>query len=705
MKSSIYFPIKITITVSFFLTILTVVSIIIGFNYIETSKSALLTAEQLMESKSRRIFVQIDNLYKPLSYLVQQASTLPAVGTKPTLQTHPAQDYMINAMKIYKQIQIQYIGFQDGDFYGIYSLNENYIGSMRENTHAPEDAAFAIVRQYTPATQNAPVRLWRYLNDKEQTIGSYKERNVSYDPRNRGWYQSANENGGIRKSAPYLFDNSKQFGVTVSTCIDGATPGVYGVDILLSEIAEFLNKVKDSENETIIIFNQDLQITAAPDSGDPVSDSPLPFLRSSGNELLLTISEKLEELGLSENMTLNLKIQRKEYLIKIMEIPDLFENKEYILIGIPQDDILGPIAQNSILNLVYSFILFLLAIPLIILISAKISGPITKLAAEANTIHQYDFTRDIQIQSNIKEIHELTTEMANMKRGLRYFNKYVPSRLVRHLLESNIDFVIGGRKRNIAIMFTDIENFTSIAEAMEPEDLMQHLSGYFEKTTKIIRSYNGLVDKYIGDAVMAFWNAPSDDPHYIKHACRAAMDINREINGNDKNEEGQAGVVFKTRIGIDTGEAVVGNVGSSDRMNYTVIGDTVNNASRLEGVNKIYNTQILISQRVADQIEDEFLVCPVAKVLVKGKSIVQDIYELVDYRQEADPSEINYTFHFINGFRLFYGRQWIEAEKAFKKANTYGQSLLASQFIKSCQEFVNVPPPPEWTGVRIIRGK
>jgi len=697
-------PIKTIIATSFFMTLLLVVICLTGFTYYINSKSALKTAEQLMESTSNQIYMKIENMYEPLVYLVNQAGSLPSVAVKPSLQTHPAEAYMLNAMRIYKQVQIQYIGFQDGDFYCIYSLNSGYKGA-REHTHAPDDAAFAVLRQYTPEGQSSPVRFWRYLNDKGQTIGSFKESDVSYDPRKRIWYTTALEEEGIIKSLPYKFDNAQELGITVAIPIDGSIPGVYGVDILLSEISHYLEEIKNSSSEHIIIFNKDLQITAAPVSMSLFENDRQTLLSMNKDPLLTMAAKVLKKQGLSDNMTLTLKIGRESYLVKVMAIIDSFKDKEYVLIAVSIDDILEPLAINSAMNIMHALLLFLFSIPLIVFIATKISHPIKDLAKEAEIIYRHDFSRDIEIFSGIKEINELAEEMAIMKRGLRHFNKYVPSRLVTYLLKHNKDITIGGINKEITVMFTDIADFTRISENCPPELLMQQLSWYFDKIANIIRRNNGLVDKYIGDAVMAIWNAPQDDPEHIKNACTTAIEIRKEMHAFALEQEAKGEMAFHTRVGIDTGIAVVGNVGSSDRMNYTVIGDIVNNASRLEGVNKLYKTDVLISQKIAERLNNDFLLKPIAKVIVKGKTKEQLIYELLEKTSIAKASAILHTEKFHLGLNLYYNRNWPEAMKAFQQADKLEKNHNSQNYIKLCRQMIKNPPGKDWSGIRVIRQK
>jgi adenylate cyclase len=175
-------------------------------------------------------------------------------------------------------------------------------------------------------------------------------------------------------------------------------------------------------------------------------------------------------------------------------------------------------------------------------------------------------------------------------------------------------------------MFSDITEFTAISETIPIEKLMESLSAYFNTLSKVIIDAHGTIDKFIGDSVMAFWGAPQPVVDPVKWACLAALQAQRFCN-IEAEERGLP--LWKTRFGLHLGEVIVGNIGTSERMNYTVIGDVVNTASRLTGLNKQYQTSIIISQEMQKQIDGEFITRPLDFVAVKGKKNKLNIYELV----------------------------------------------------------------------------
>ncbi|MBX4205716.1 adenylate/guanylate cyclase domain-containing protein, partial [Candidatus Microgenomates bacterium] len=210
----------------------------------------------------------------------------------------------------------------------------------------------------------------------------------------------------------------------------------------------------------------------------------------------------------------------------------------------------------------------------------------------------------------------------NQKRFLRRaFSHYVSKEVVNEIVNNPKKLVLGGEKKLVTVLFTDIQGFTSISEKADPETLTNQLNDYLSQMTEIILENKGVVDKFIGDSVMAFWGAPLENKDHAILSCKAAL-LMQDVTVGE----------FKTRIGINTGEAIVGNMGSKDRFDYTALGDTVNIASRLEGLNKEYKSQILISESTYKLVKDQVIVNKIGKATVRGKTKAINVYELVDIK-------------------------------------------------------------------------
>jgi adenylate cyclase len=211
---------------------------------------------------------------------------------------------------------------------------------------------------------------------------------------------------------------------------------------------------------------------------------------------------------------------------------------------------------------------------------------------------------------------------------VRNFSSFIPRQIVRQLIESGASLQLGGSRREITVLFTDVADFTAKTEKADPSQVMIYTSRYFAALSEEIMSHQGTVDKFIGDAVMAFWNAPADDPDHVTHACRAVLGCLRRNAELNKSFLGEGWPPYSTRFGLHVGDAVVGNVGSSDRMNYTALGATINLAARLEGLNKNYGTKVLVSAAVKERAEERFVFRGVDEIKPKGFAEAVQIFEL-----------------------------------------------------------------------------
>jgi adenylate cyclase len=210
----------------------------------------------------------------------------------------------------------------------------------------------------------------------------------------------------------------------------------------------------------------------------------------------------------------------------------------------------------------------------------------------------------------------------------RTFGRYVSPQILDHILEHPEKVELGGERREMTILFSDIRGFTSISEASEPEEVVEMLNEYLTEMVDILLEHGGTLDKFIGDAVMGFWNAPTEDPDHARRAVACAVDMIDATARIRERWEKEGKAAIRIGIGINSGEAVVGNIGSSKVFGYTVIGDAVNLASRLEGKNKDYGTEIIISDSTLERIGNEFVTSYLDEVKVKGKEKAVKIYEV-----------------------------------------------------------------------------
>ena len=282
------------------------------------------------------------------------------------------------------------------------------------------------------------------------------------------------------------------------------------------------------------------------------------------------------------------------------------------------------------------------------------------------------------------------------------FQRYVPKDVIDEFF-ANPESMLVGQKRVLAVLFSDIRSFTSISEALSPAQLVESLNGYFALMVEDIVRHRGIVDKYIGDAIMAFYGAPvrHDDDAY--HAVVSGFEMLDDVRVFNKGQVTRGRAPFRIGIGINFGEVTLGNIGSERKMDYTVIGDEVNLASRLEGLTKVYKEEFIISERVVRALGDTIPCRQLDTVRVKGKTEEVRIYAP---RREVSGAEAQAWRIHAEAMDLFYKRDFRASRNAFTEVSQLmPEDVCASQFIKRCEENLESPPPPSWTGAVIMTEK
>jgi len=358
------------------------------------------------------------------------------------------------------------------------------------------------------------------------------------------------------------------------------------------------------------------------------------------------------------------------------------------------------------ISILICFAGLLLSGTILFILYRQVTGPIHEMVAETEKIKSFNLDEKVNIKASLFEIQTLVDAIANMKVGLQSFKKFVPSQLVRQLVESGIEANTSGQRREVTIFFSDVADFTTISESMRPSELASNLSEYFNELTVIIMENGGTVDKYIGDAIMAFWGAPIDMHDHAKMACIATLKIHHRLIELEKKWEAEGRPVFRTRIGLNTGDVVVGNMGSDQRLNYTVIGDPVNLASRLEALNKYYGSSIIISQFTHEKCADDFEVRTLDYVQVKGKTKAVSIYELLAEKGDISTLDREYILYYEEAIEFYLKREWDKAIEIFERLLAQKPSDgPCKMFLERCREYKINPPSEGWTGEYIHEKK
>ena len=527
---------------------------------------------------------------------------------------------------------------------------------------------------------------------------------TGYDPRKRPWYQAARAGRKAVWTDVYVFASDGQPGITCSVPTldkDGKLSGVLGIDMNVASLSQFMNQISVLGAMSVVLNPK----------GDVVAEAGFPGRRGfavkeakDGKELVRPLT--LADLGPNPYApvadaakadgarAVPLDFAGSSYLAIRSALPPEAPWRWDIVIVVPQDSFMGPARSTLLKTLLLSVLLILASVGVALYFSSHISRPIVALNANMARIRDFDLQEPELAPSFITEVDEMGAAFRQMVGGLRSFQKYVPSSLVKRLLLMGREAAVGGENREMTIFFSDVARFTAMSEKMPPDKLTVLLSAYLSGLTGIILGLERAVDKYIGDSVMAFWGAPEPLENHAQAACRAALRCKSFLaQARSRKEE----LALPTRMGLHTGRVTVGNIGSEDRLNYTVLGDAVNLASRLEGLNKIYGTSIIISEATLFQAAELVEVRPLDYVVVQGKTEPVHIFELLCLKGALAPQFAAHMDAYRAAYDLYLGRQFAEALRAFTDLNRSAPwDRVAGIYVQRCQAYAAAPPPEDW---------
>jgi adenylate cyclase len=347
-------------------------------------------------------------------------------------------------------------------------------------------------------------------------------------------------------------------------------------------------------------------------------------------------------------------------------------------------------------------------------VSRSLVEPIRRLLKGTQSVEDGDLGVQILVQTQ-DELATLADSFNHMVVGLREkerikatFGQYVDPRIVRGLLENRLP-AEGGQRQVMSVFFSDLAGFTQLCEGLTPGTAVRFLNRYFALMSQVIQERQGIIDKYIGDSVMAYWGQPfSEEARHAALCCEAALDQRSRLEDFRADLPNVLGIRHglphvEARMGIATGDVLVGNIGSETARGYTVIGDTVNLASRLEQANKFYGTRILVSSETRQQAGDAFVFREIDSLQVMGRSEPERVYELLGRQGQADEELIR---GFEQGLACYRAQDWDGAEAAFKACLAHAPDDGPSQaFLERIMTFRQTPPLADWDGTWVALGK
>lgn len=302
--------------------------------------------------------------------------------------------------------------------------------------------------------------------------------------------------------------------------------------------------------------------------------------------------------------------------------------------------------------------------------------------------------------------YRVVFEQAEQRKIREVMGQYLSPSVSQWILQEPDKLKLGGQTQNVTVLFSDIRGFTTLAHTLAPQMLVSLLNEYMTVMTRIVFKHDGVLDKYIGDAIMAFWNAPMPQPDHARRACQTALEMISALRDLQADWKRRGMPMFEVGIGINSGPAVVGNMGSLERLQYTALGDTTNVASRLEGLGKVYGTPIVIGETTRVEAGSAFNYRELDSVALKGRGEPLVIYEVVGHADQLDPEREQVLKRYQCGLDLYRSRRWREAQEIFgalqAAAPDDGPTAL---YLRRSTEFCANPPPADWNGVNVAKTK
>lgn len=592
-------------------------------------------ASAYMDATSTKVIGRLQTQITAVTSLVNVLATSSSVADSDEVtETSTALPLLKTALLELPQMDSIYVGFENGGWLQVRRLSE-LNDAQRQRLRATMVGADMAINLVRP-TESGELPMRRIFEDRQGgKVGQIDLWKYGYDPRARFWYRNTMAADRPLISAPYLAFTIGAPVITVSAPLRGKAHGILAADLKLDNFNNFVQAQRPGEHGIVLIFDSTGSLIAHPDYEQFIAAA----LTDPSHRHLPNISEINSGVaaavwqGWRSGDRYDGEIRgdrRRDYLFRLARVPLGDHYSASILLLAAQEDFVQGVRRLQLTGLILATIAGAAFVPVIWIFGGRMSGSLKHITAQAAKLQQLATPDTSPVTSYVKEIHELGSTVNLAQRAIWSFAHFVPREIVRRVIDNSISTELGGVRQEITVVFTDVQDFTTIAEAAEPDVLMHQTSRYFSALTQAFLAEEGTVDKFIGDAVMVFWNAPNAQPDHVQRACRAALAGKAACEKLNAQFEAEGLKPFVTRFGIHVGEAVVGNLGSTERMNYTALGNTVNLASRLEGLNKQFGTAILVSEAVYLRVQHFFEFKAFEAVTVKGMTRKTRVFELVE---------------------------------------------------------------------------
>jgi adenylate cyclase len=518
---------------------------------------------------------------------------------------------------------------------------------------------------------------------------------ADYDPRTQDWYKNAAATDTTVWSPPYDFFDRGTRGITASRAWrpgkNAPVSGVFTVDFYLDDLRGLLDGITSNlDGMFCAILEPDGTLLCT--SRNPEA----PDLAKALAEWVKT-NPQFKDNSRDNSHLLEIEVGRTEYLAALAHVDAPSGLKCIVASMRPRDLVYRDLDKAGRQMIEIAVGALMISVVLGVAMAYRICAPLHNLERDLTRVGQFQLAEGTRPRSVVREVNQLHDAANRMKTGLRSFLKYVPGDLVRQVLASGREAVPGGEIRRLTVFMSDIEGFTTYSETTTPDKLVHELAEYLEMVSSQLRRHDGEIDKFIGDGVLGFFNAPCEVPEHEQQACRATLAALRDL---DTWQREQSGPPFRTRVGLHTGDVLVGNIGTAERLAYTVLGDVVNVASRLENLNKVYGTQVLASGEVRERAGAAFEWRHLDRAALAGRKGATEIYELLGVKGDVNEERLHRRDVYEQALEQYFARAFAEARRLFAGlVEEYPTDKAAALMAARCRELIAEVLPKTWDGV------
>ncbi|BAP54746.1 PAS domain-containing protein [Thioploca ingrica] len=712
-------PLRVVLLVPFLLQILAIVGLI-GYLSLSNGKKSV---NELTTALRNEITARIEQhllSYLKIPHLVNQLNA-EALRLGILNLTDPA----TIERHFWQQLQI----FDSVSYISFSSIQGDYIGAERREDYSVQAGQAKHNTFYLYSKDG------EYLADEQGRRKKLTNAIKNYDPRERPWYIDTVKAQKPIWSEIYALLDPTNLTTSVTQTVSANQPfyddngtfqGVLGTDIFLSQLSEFLSGLQIGKTGETFIMERSGLIVASSTTEKPYRfnpnnpkevlrlnalDSQMPLIRYPTEYLLTHFSHDLKEINSSNQ--LEFKLNGQKHFLQVKPLQDKRGIDWLIVVVIPEADFMEHINANTRLTVLLCVIALIIAIMVGSATSRWLIAPIRRLNLAASKIAKGEWEQDLPVE-RADEIGDLAKSFKIMEEQLqavfdnlakinKAYERFVPREFLSFLKkESIIDVQLGDQvQQEMSVLFSDIRAFTSLSERMTPAENFEFINTYLSRMEPAIIENHGFIDKYIGDAIMALFSGGAD------HAVKAGITMLRNLARYNLIRQTEGQIPIQIGIGINTGSLILGTVGGCNRMDGTVISDAVNLASRIEGLTKMYNALLLISEYTYSGLQEHYAIRRIGRVKVKGRLQPVAIYEVFegDFLPIKE-LKMKTLLDFETGLVCYQNREFIEAQNCFNRIlHVHPDDKAAQLYLKRCHYFQKYGTDGDWEGVEVMENK